>query len=675
MIERNLRKEIHPGTKSSVDFIHKILEDAYLSGLTYDVTDLRNRILAFANNSTNQAQQAIKAVSTMMFASEVTEKKYSEAFGPAAEAPIAFFDVEVFRNLFMVCWKYEGVDNVTTMINPTPEEIQQLMKMKLVGFYNRRYDNHILYARYLGYDNERLFKLSQKIINNAPNAMFGEAYDVSYTDVWDFANIKMSLKKWEIELEFPHKELNHDWNAPVPEEKIPEVQKYCENDVRATEAVFHARKEDWLARQILSDLSGLSTNASTQQHTAKIVFGDNRRPQEHFISTDLSKEFNGYSFEAGKSTYRGEVIGEGGYVYAEPGVYENVILLDVTSMHPTSIEKLDLFGPYTKNFSDLKNGRVAIKRRDFTALANILGGKLQKYVDRIPFNGDEAKAQFDALAYALKIVINIVYGLTAARFDNSFRDPRNIDNIVAKRGALFMVNLNHIVQELGYKVIHIKTDSIKVVVPKGEDPQKLIDAVMKYAAQFGYEFEHEATYEKIALVNDAVYVAKKDGKWDATGAQFQHPFVFKTLFSHEPITFKDKCETKSVTTSLWLDFTKYEELTFGPDISKRDEMLLKREALAVYKERISTQNDNKRFVGKSGVFCPIEPDQGGAVLQREKDEKFFAATGSIGYEWLEAEMVQTLKLEDKIDMRYFTNLVDEAVKDISAFGDFEAFVS
>mgnify|MGYP007122121001 FL=1 len=37
LIERNLRKEIHPGTKPSIDFIYKILEDAYASGLKFDV--------------------------------------------------------------------------------------------------------------------------------------------------------------------------------------------------------------------------------------------------------------------------------------------------------------------------------------------------------------------------------------------------------------------------------------------------------------------------------------------------------------------------------------------------------------------------------------------------------------------------------------------------------------
>ena len=57
-IKRNLNKEIHPATKPSIDFIYKILTDAYESGLTYDVTDMRNAVLAFAANSTNQADTA-----------------------------------------------------------------------------------------------------------------------------------------------------------------------------------------------------------------------------------------------------------------------------------------------------------------------------------------------------------------------------------------------------------------------------------------------------------------------------------------------------------------------------------------------------------------------------------------------------------------------------------------
>ena len=60
---------------------------------------------------------------------------------------------------------------------------------------------------------------------------------------------------------------------------------------------------------------------------------------------------------------------------------------------------------------------------------------------------------------------------------------------------------------------------------------------------------------------------------------------------------------------------------------------------------------------------------------REQNGKYYAATGSKGYRWLESEMVRDLGKEEDIDLKYFNNLVDEAHDDISHYGDFEAFVA
>lgn len=634
IIKKNLRKEIHPSTASSISFIHKKLEDAYNSDLVYDLTDLRPEILIFANNSTNQSDYCVKLVSKMKFKSEEINKNIEKY----ENDELVFFDVEVFPNLFIVVWKAEGKNKVK-MINPKPSEIEELLKFKLVGFNCRRYDNHILYARYIGYDNEKLFELSQRIIKGSRNAFFGEAYNLSYTDVYDFSSKKQGLKKFEIELGLFHKELGFPWDKPVSEDKWFEVAEYCGNDVDATEAVFNARKQDFVAREILAELSGLTVNDTTQMHTAKIIFGDDKKPQESFIYTDLSEMFPGYVYNFGKSTYRGENPGEGGYVYAEPGMYGNVILSDIVSMHPTSAIKMKIFGNYTDRFEELVKARVAIKQKNYNLAKTMLGGILTKYLT--------TTEDSEALAYALKIVINIVYGLTSAKFDNKFKDPRNKDNIVAKRGALFMIDLKHAVQEKGFSVSHIKTDSIKIPDATSE----IMDFIKDFGEKYGYDFEHEATYDKMCLVNDAVFIAKyKDGKnkgkWTAVGAQFAHPYVFKILFSKEDIIFEDLCETKSVSTALYLDFNEENE-----------------------------EIHNYHFVGKVGSFCPIKPGCGGGMLYREKDGKYYAATGTKGYRWMEAEVVKTLKKEGDIDIEYYKKLVDDAVDTISKFGDFEWFVS
>jgi len=327
----------------------------------------------------------------------------------------------------------------------------------------------------------------------------------------------------------------------------------------------------------------------------------------------------------------------------------------------------------------------------------MLNGSLAKYLT------DESAA--DNLAQALKIAINSVYGLTSASFEHPFHDNRNKDNIVAKRGALFMVNLKHEVQKRGFTVAHIKTDSIKIP----DATPEIIKFVAEYGKLYGYNFEHEATYDRMCLVNDAVYIARyatvekcydlygkeyveaakdicKDNKkhpydWTATGTQFQIPYVFKTLFSKENIEFEDMCETKSVTSALYLDMN--EDLPDVSELEAEKERLAKKDPPMVREgldEEIA-KGHSYHFVGKVGQFCPIKPGCGGGILLRETENKktkekgYAAATGSKGYRWLESEMVRQLEKQNDIDRSYYNNMVDEAVKSLSKYGDFERFVA
>ena len=717
LIKKNLAKGVHPYTKSSIDFINKLLTDAYDQGMKYDVTDMRQAILTFAAGSSNNADYCIKLVNKMKFCSDEPSKNFENN-----EAPLIFFDVEVFPNLFLVNWKKAGPDEpVIRLINPAPQQIEELIHFRLVGFNNRRYDNHMLYARLIGYSNEQLYKLSQRLITKGDrDAFFGEAYNLSYTDVYDFCSEKKSLKKWEIELHIHHKELGLPWDQPVPEEMWTTVAEYCDNDVIATEAVFNARQADFIARKILAEISALTVNDTTNTLSTRFIFGKNMNPQDQFnyrFMGDMSQAvdrvtvtednvlydsfgdeftvfdskgrpiFPGYKYEYGVSTYRGEEVGEGGYVYAEPGIYGNVALLDIASMHPSSVIAEELFGPvFTARFKEIVDARIAIKHKDFEAAKKMLGGCLAKYLD------DEETA--GALAGALKIVINSVYGLTSAKFDNAFRDKRNVDNIVAKRGALFMINLKHEVQKRGYTVAHIKTDSIKIP----DATPEIIQFVMDYGKQYGYNFEHEATYDRMCLVNDAVYIAKyKDGKhageWTATGTQFQVPYVFKSLFSKEDILFEDVCEAKSVSTALYLDMN--EGL---PDVTMYEDELAKRKKIAAGTETKIKLNPNLtdisddelretiatghcyKFVGRVGLFCPVKDGCGGGLLLREatsldNDKNYTSATGAKGYRWLESEMVRELGKEQDVDRTYYDSLVNDAVAEIAKYGDFAWFVS
>lgn len=638
LISRCLSKEFG-STKVCVQFIDHLLNQATETGMIYDVSNMKQAIMIFAMNSTNNSEYCMKLASKMPYKSE----EHDNTDDDYADDRLVFFDVEVFPNLFLVNWKFAGSDSCVRMINPTPEEIGSLFKYKLVGFNNRRYDNHILYGRYIGYDNEELYTLSQKIVgNSSQNSTFLEAYNISYTDVYDFASAghKMSLKKWEIKLGLHHQELGLPWDQPVPEDQWGLVAEYCDNDVISTEAVFNHLHGDFRAREILADLADMTVNDSTNALTTRIIFGREKKPKLNW--TDLSELFPGYEYKHGHNMYRGDDVGRGGWVYANPGMYKYCKTFDVASMHPRSIIELRYLGEYTDRFEDLVNIRLYIKHGDYDSVAKLFDGKLAKYLS----NKDEAKQ----LSNALKTAINSVYGMTSATYSNPFRDIRNKNNIVALRGALFMRTLQDEVESRGFKVIHIKTDSIKVADPTPE----IEEFIYSFGEKYGYTFEVEAEWEKLCLVNNAVFIGKqtvkspqKPGEWTATGAQFAQPYVFKTLFSHEPITFDDKCVTMTCKSAFYLNMNE--------NLPEGDSMPI--------------------FVGRAGSFCPIKSGCGGGELMRlESDGRMSYASGTKGYRWREAELVRGTDDEADVDTSYFDHLVDEAVADISNFGDYNWFV-
>lgn len=635
-VKGNLEKKYHSSTRPSVDFIVKVFSDAEKSGVKYDLRDMRQDVLSFAANSTNQSAYCLKAVSKIKFHTieneDSTEIQLSAGKQFYDNEELWFYDVEVFSNLFIVCFKRYGDDGVTQWINPTREQIESLVNRPLVGFNNRRYDNHILYARLLGEDNLSLFRQSQRIINdkNAGSGMYSGAYELSYTDIYDYCNAgnKKSLKKWEVELGIKHDEFELPWDQPVPEDMWERAAEYCCNDVVATEEVFKATQADYNARRILATLSGLSMNSTTNQHTTAIIFeGKHKKEtQRELVYTDLSKMFPGYKYSFGKSEYRGEDPGEGGYVYAEPGVYENVALLDVASMHPTSAIEMNMFGKYTQNYKDILDARLLIKHERYDEVGELFGGRLKQFL------GSPEDAT--ALSDGLKTAINSVYGLTSAGFDNPFRHPDNIDNIVAKRGALFMMDLKHAVQERGYTVAHIKTDSIKI--PNAD--KFIIDFVFDFGKQYGYTFEHEATYSRLALVNKSTYVCqtgwaakeKKIGKWSATGAQFQDPYVFKTLFSKEEITKEDFFVTKEV---------KNASVYLGD-----------------------------KFIGRlAEIYASLTGDE----IFRVADEKKGSISGTKGYRW---KLSKDFSGKHDIDMTYYRDLLEKAIEAISSVGDISIMI-
>lgn len=395
-----------------------------------------------------------------------------------------------------------------------------------------------------------------------------------------------------------------------------------------------------------------------------------------------------------KNFYRGIEIGRGGYIYSEPGVYENIALLDSESHHPVSAIMLNYMGEYTPRFKELLDARLAIKHGDYEKASKMFDGKLAKYLT------DPKQAK--NLSNALKTAINSVYGITAASFENPFYNKHNVNNIVALRGAIFLKLLQDAVVEKGYKVISVRTDSIKIPNATPE----IIKFVQDLGHEYGYNFEFECAYSKLCLINDTDYVARfmsvndcqrlfgtvpkenreDEGKWTSTGAQFSRPIVFKSLFTKEQIVLEDLREIKEAQNDMYLDIN--EGL---PDVSLYEAEMMERAKADTVKSKklnpeLSHLNDEQlkelirpghdyKFIGKVGAFIPMIDGVGAGELVVFRNGKPSAVNGTKGYRWMDFEMVKGTELERKVDIRYHRSLVDGMRAAIEKYCDFEWFVS
>ena len=307
-------------------FIKDILDQAYESGMKYDVSNLRKTIRSFGMKSSNSKERCAALIRSMKW---MSDEPAAQIEGKKKGITV-IFDCEVAPNMNLVCWKILGPENpVIPMLNPTPSQIEQLLEYDLIGFNCRRYDNHILHAIRLGYKPRDVYeRVSLAIIGGSDNGYFSEAWDYSKTDIYDFSSEKKSLKKFEIQMQLEldgkietarrltrkgvsieeaaeavkmnpkelkeylegtrkspsHREMGVDWTEDIPENKWDELVRYCTNDVLSTEALFltKARQADWKAREILADISEMNENSTTNSLTTRIIFEGNKNPQSQF---------------------------------------------------------------------------------------------------------------------------------------------------------------------------------------------------------------------------------------------------------------------------------------------------------------------------------------------------------------------------------------------------------
>ncbi len=155
-------------------------------------------------------------------------------------------------------------------------------------------------------------------------------------------------------------------------------------------------------------------------------------------------------------------VSPGGYVLdSEPGIFDNVVVLDFKSLYPSIIRTfhvdplaLALATDEPRPIEGFDGGKFA---REGAILPELIA-TLWAARDRAKLAGDGIMSQ------AIKIIMNSFYGVLGTS-GCRFLDTRLVSSIT-KRGHQIILDSKRFIEEQGFRVIYGDTDSVFVLIPE-----------------------------------------------------------------------------------------------------------------------------------------------------------------------------------------------------------------
>ena len=155
-------------------------------------------------------------------------------------------------------------------------------------------------------------------------------------------------------------------------------------------------------------------------------------------------------------------VSPGGYVLdSEPGIFDNVVVLDFKSLYPSIIRTfhvdplaLALATDEPRPIEGFDGGKFA---REGAILPELIA-TLWAARDRAKLAGDGIMSQ------AIKIIMNSFYGVLGTS-GCRFLDTRLVSSIT-KRGHQIILDSKRVIEEQGFRVIYGDTDSVFVLIPE-----------------------------------------------------------------------------------------------------------------------------------------------------------------------------------------------------------------
>ncbi|MEE9309670.1 MAG: DNA polymerase II, partial [Cocleimonas sp.] len=201
--------------------------------------------------------------------------------------------------------------------------------------------------------------------------------------------------------------------------------------------------------------------AIDRQGGSAAAFDNLYLPQLHregFVAPDVGSQQN-------------KTASPGGYVMdSQPGLYDNVLVLDFKSLYPSIIRtfKIDPLGlaVHTELDDSIPGFLEAEFSRDRHILPNIVTELWQG-------RDDAKKENNQPLSQAIKIIMNSFYGVlgsSGCRFFNP-----QLASSITKRGHQIIQKTKAIIEEEGYSVIYGDTDSVFVLLGENKTEETCQD--------------------------------------------------------------------------------------------------------------------------------------------------------------------------------------------------------
>ena len=282
-----------------------------------------------------------------------------------------------------------------------------------------------------------------------------------------------------------------DLNRPLTEKEKEEVLRYCESDVAATIEIYKLREESYFAtKEELIAMTG--GTASWRKNTGSISAGlltcgkcpeweRLRVPDELWRNVPDLPEAVWEMWEQwdGEQTNRSVKpkqygcdisFGMGGLhgVNSEKRIFEDVHLLDVSSMYPSIILRLNALGEGTEEYRKIRDERLRIKHSE-------------------PLR-----------AKALKLILNSVYGNFKSRFSTLYNPYAA--GTVCIYGQIVLFDLCGRLYAEGYTLANINTDGVAFTDRSGAGD--VYQAIRKeWEEDYGLELEEFTNFKEIADIS------------------------------------------------------------------------------------------------------------------------------------------------------------------------------